>query len=203
MIKIFSLHKIIYLINNSKDFKPTQHAILVEIESIKKMNLIYTNLINEKKITEIYFFNTDIDLLFDYFSSMFKTIEAAGGLVKNNNNEWLFIFRNGKWDLPKGKIEKKEKIKAAAIREVQEECGVEDLTIVKELPSTYHIYFMEEKMILKRTFWFEMFCEHTSTLIPQLEEGITDVKWISEKGLKQIYDNTFESIIEVMKGIHR
>jgi hypothetical protein len=62
---------------------------------------------------------------------------------------------------------------------------------------------MEEKMILKRTFWFEMFCEHTSTLIPRLEEGITDVKWISEKGLKQIYDNTFESIIEVMKGIHR
>nr|MBA3704996.1 NUDIX domain-containing protein [Bacteroidota bacterium] len=162
---------------------------------------VYNELVSKSNVHEIYFFNKDLELLFNHFVSMFKIIEAAGGLVKNKNGQWLFIFRNGKWDLPKGKIEKKEAIKTAAIREVEEECGITGLTILKELPATYHTYSMEERAILKRTYWFEMNCDDSSKLKPQIEEGITDVKWLSKNELKQVYNNTYDSVKEVMSVI--
>jgi 8-oxo-dGTP pyrophosphatase MutT (NUDIX family) len=200
MIKIFSPDKIIYLINDLSVFKPSEDAILLSIQSAAGMRLEYNNLIKKKKLKEIYFFNEDLKILYRYFSDMFRVIGAAGGLVKNKKNEWLFIFRNGKWDLPKGKIEKGEEIKTAAIREVEEECGISGLTIVKELSTTYHTYFIKEKAILKPTYWFEMRCDDASALVPQTEEGITEVKWISKNNLQQMLDNTFESIKEVMKS---
>jgi ADP-ribose pyrophosphatase YjhB (NUDIX family) len=201
MIKIFSLNKTIFLVDDKALFKPAESAVLIDISSDKEMRLEYDKLISRNELTEIYFFNESNKRLLNYFSSMFRLIEAAGGLVKNKKNEWLFIFRNGKWDLPKGKIEKGEGIKKAAVREVEEECGIDGLSIVKELPSTYHTYFMEEKIILKRTYWFEMFCDSSSKLIPQAEEGITDVKWIASHNMKQVFDNTFESVKEVLREI--
>ncbi|MGQ0829546.1 MAG: NUDIX hydrolase, partial [Bacteroidota bacterium] len=183
MKKIFSINKIIYLINNPNDFQQKENAVYASIESEDEMRLIHDELINKNNIQEIYFFNKDQELLFRYFTSMFCIIEAAGGLVKNKKEEWLFIFRNNKWDLPKGKIEKKESIKTTAIREVEEECGIKGLTILKELPTTYHTYYLEEKAILKPTYWFEMYCNDTSKLKPQTEEGITDVKWLSKNDL--------------------
>lgn len=201
MIKIFSPNKIIYLINSRSVAKTDKNATLADISSKDEMRLMYAELVNKKDLQEIYFFNPDPELLFRYFSDQFKIIEAAGGLVRNQKNEFLFIFRNGKWDLPKGKIEKGEKIKTAAVREVEEECGIGELTIIKEITSTYHIYFINETAILKRTYWFEMTCGDDSKLIPQTEEGITEVKWIATKDLKQVYENTYESILEVLKEI--
>jgi 8-oxo-dGTP pyrophosphatase MutT (NUDIX family) len=201
MIKIFSLNKIIYLINSQSSFKVGEDSILASIRSADEMRLMYDELVNKNSLREIYFFNESSDQLFAYFTSMFRVIEAAGGLVKNKKGEWLFIFRNGKWDLPKGKVEKRETIEVAAVREVEEECGIGGLTIIKELPRTYHTYYMEEKAILKRTYWFEMNCNDTSALTPQIEEGITDVKWLSKKDLQQVYHNTYESVKEVIKLI--
>lgn len=198
MIKIFSLNKIIYLVNNQAGFKPKEDAILVGVESADDMFLKYNKLINKNNLNEIYFFNENLHYLFNYFSAMFRIIEAAGGLVQNNKGDYLFIFRNGKWDLPKGKIEKGEGIKAAAIREVEEECGISGLIIIRELSPTYHTYIMEEKAILKRTYWFEMLCDETSDLVPQIEEGITEVQWIASENLSMVYNNTFESIKEVL-----
>jgi 8-oxo-dGTP pyrophosphatase MutT (NUDIX family) len=198
MIKIFSFDKTIYLINSASLFKPEEGSILLDIHSAGEIQTKYNKLMNKKKLNEIYFFNENPKQLFSYFSAMFRIIEAAGGLVKNKKNETLFIFRNGKWDLPKGKIEKGEGVKIAAVREVQEECGISGLTIIKELPSTYHTYFMEEKAILKRTHWFEMRCDEASALVPQTEEGITQVKWIASNDLKQVIDNTYESIKDVI-----
>jgi len=201
MKKIFSLNKTIFLVDDKDLFKPKEGAIFVDISSDIEMRLEYNKLINKIELNEIYFFNESNKRLFNYFSSMFRIIEAAGGLVKNKKKEWLFIFRNGKWDLPKGKIEKGEGVKHAAVREVEEECGIDGLSIIKELPSTYHTYFMEEKNILKRTYWFEMFCDSSSKLIPQVEEGITDVKWIASDNMKQVFDNTYDSVKEVIKEI--
>jgi ADP-ribose pyrophosphatase YjhB (NUDIX family) len=201
MIKVFCPDKIIYLLNDQQFFKTKERTIFATIQSEEEMRLIYNELITKNNLNEIYFFNESIEQLFRYFSSMFRTIEAAGGLVKNEKGEWLFIFRNGKWDLPKGKIEKNESIETAAIREVEEECGITDLTIIKELPATYHTYSLEEKNILKRTYWFEMTCKDRSELIPQLEEGITEVKWLSKNDLKQVYENTYESVKEVVSVI--
>lgn len=200
MIKIFSPNKIIYLIASKDLAILKKNTLISDIGTKDQMRLKYFEFVHNDDLDEIYFFNPDPELLLRYFSSQFKIIDAAGGLVRNKVGEWLFIFRNGKWDLPKGKIEKGEKIRSAAIREVQEECGIGELHIIQEIPSTYHIYYINETAILKRTYWFEMTSTDTSKLIPQTEEGITEVKWIASKNLKQVYENTYESVKEVLKN---
>jgi ADP-ribose pyrophosphatase YjhB (NUDIX family) len=132
------------------------------------------------------------------FESHFQVIEAAGGLVLNPEGEVLFIYRLGKWDLPKGKIEKGELVEAAAIREVSEECGVSELTILKSLPVTYHTYSQRSARILKKTYWFEMKVKNKSKLVPQKEEGITEAKWMNTNELKSAMKNTFPSVQDVV-----
>ncbi len=201
MIKVFSLNKTIYLIDNKNLYKPGSKSILEPVTSEAEMRKKYEALFRQQDIDEAYFLNDKLENLLTFFSAMFKIIEAAGGLVQNEEGKWLFIFRNGKWDLPKGKIEKGEKVKTAAIREVEEECGISKLQIVKELSSTYHTYFMEEKQVLKRTYWFEMTCADTSALVPQVEEGITDVQWLAKSEFKKVKTNTYESILDVLKAL--
>ena len=202
MVKVFSLNKTICLTSNLMDYQQKKDTVLVKIHSLDELKMMYDELVTKNQFIEVYYYHENEKLLLSSFSLAFKVIEAAGGLVKNKKGEYLFIFRNGKWDLPKGKIEKGEGIKTAAIREVEEECGIGKLKIVKELESTYHTYHAEEKAILKRTYWFEMLCEDDSKLIPQKEEGITDVKWIAKKDLQEVNENTFDSIKEVMKNVH-
>ncbi len=133
-----------------------------------------------------------------HFFSFFKIIEAAGGVVKNENNEILVIFRNGKWDLPKGKIEKdKETFKQAAIREVQEETGLKTLNITGKLMTTYHLYFKKERMVLKPTYWFEMFAESSNRLTPAETENISMVAWVKKEDLPGILSNTYNSLKEL------
>ena len=183
------------------DYQQKEDTVLVTIHSLDEMQMMYDELVNKNQFLEVYFYHENEKLLLTTFSSAFKVIEAAGGLVKNKKGEYLFIFRNEKWDLPKGKLDKGETAKNAAVREVEEECGVGKLKIVKELESTYHTYHEEEKAILKKTYWFEMSCEDDAKLVPQKEEGITEVKWLSKNELDQFYENTYESIKEVLKHI--
>lgn len=201
MIKIFFPDKIIYLIKDKRKYAEKKSAVLQVIESSAEMRRAYDELVGKKSVKEIYFFNENEEQLFAYFSKLFKVIDAAGGLVKNKQNQWLFIFRHNKWDLPKGKLEKNESITDAAMREVEEECGITGLSIVKQLPATYHIYFLENKAVLKRTYWFEMSCTDESPLVPQAEEGITDVRWFAKSDLKNVWNNTFESVRDVMSLI--
>jgi 8-oxo-dGTP pyrophosphatase MutT (NUDIX family) len=126
-------------------------------------------------------------------------IEAAGGLVTNQNGEHLFIYRNGKWDLPKGKIEKKEKTRIAAVREVEEECGIKVTKLEEKICKTYHTYIYKGEVVLKKTHWFKMRYKGNAKLVPQLEEGITDVKWFKNEDVPTIINNTFPSIIDVLE----
>ena len=132
------------------------------------------------------------------FTSNYKLVEAAGGLVKNQNGDWLFIYRNGIWDLPKGKLEKGESIEECAVREVAEECGIEEPTITRKLTTTYHTYTLKGERILKPTYWYVMKSADTSKLIPQTEEGITEVKWVATKDAIELAKNSFGSIKEVV-----
>ena len=118
--------------------------------------------------------------------------------MKITKNEVLFIFRNNTWDLPKGKVEKGEGLAAAAIREVEEECGLNGPTITNELVSTYHTYETNGKKFLKRTCWYTMKYEKNHVLIPQIEEGITKVEWINKNQLEVCTDDTYESIKAVV-----
>lgn len=200
MIKIVTPHKIVYLIDNQQDLP--KNSSVTTISSQPEMRKEYQKQVIENPETRaIYFYNSDLKLLFGYFSGLFTLIEAAGGLVSNPKEEWLFIFRHGKWDLPKGKIEKGEAIETAAIREVKEECGIKKLKIINALTPTYHTYSLKDKEVLKRTYWFEMSSNDTSALIPQTEEGITEVKWVKPALFEQIHHNTYELIKDVMKNI--
>ena len=125
-------------------------------------------------------------------------IEAAGGLVKNDNGLYLFIYRNDKWDLPKGKIEKDEKVKVAAVREVEEECGITVNKLGGKICKTYHAYISKGEVVLKKTHWFAMKHKGEEKLKPQVEEGITDVRWFKPNYIDAITENTFPSIIDVL-----
>lgn len=138
------------------------------------------------------------ELEFQKFITTFELIEAGGGVVTNPNGEVLMIFRNGRWDLPKGKLEKGETIEQCAIREVQEECGVDRLTLGSFRTHTYHIYELKGKHVLKKSWWWNMSCDDHSKLIPQTEEGITDVAWIGTQEMAECLSNTYFTITDVM-----
>ncbi|MBB5634300.1 8-oxo-dGTP pyrophosphatase MutT (NUDIX family) [Pedobacter cryoconitis] len=143
---------------------------------------------------------TDPKLFFKQLKAGLTVIKAAGGLVMNAKEEYLFIFRNKKWDLPKGKVEKGEGIKEAGKREVEEECGVKINTNDERLCKTYHVYEMGTKLVLKRTNWYSMTVKGSPKLIPQKEEGITKAEWLTAADLKPVLKNTYPSIIDVLKA---
>jgi 8-oxo-dGTP pyrophosphatase MutT (NUDIX family) len=154
---------------------------------------------NSKQIS---LFHPDPGTFFQLFRSVFLEVPAAGGVVKSENR-LLFIFRNGKWDLPKGKIDKGETPPEAALREVSEECGISGQQIEKQLPSTFHIYpspylKTKGKWIFKETYWFEMVYNDTGETIPQQEEGITEVKWFRKNELDEVLANTYENLKQII-----
>nr|WP_068892680.1 NUDIX domain-containing protein [Pedobacter panaciterrae] len=138
--------------------------------------------------------------LFQKIKKSCELIKAAGGLVKNARGNYLFIFRNKKWDLPKGKVEKDEKMKEAGLREVEEECGVKIFTNDEKLCKTYHVYTLGSKLVLKKTNWYSMTVKGEPKLIPQKEEGITKASWLSKLELNQVLKNTYPSIVQVLEA---
>ena len=124
----------------------------------------------------------------------FPEITAAGGKVINQNSEILFIYRNKKWDLPKGKAEKNENISQTALREVIEETGIKNLSIVKPLEKTYHIFKRRNNHYLKSTYWFEMYSDYTGKFKPQKKEGISRVEWIGVENLESVLPKSYANI---------
>ena len=137
--------------------------------------------------------------LWNKFKKIFVTIEAAGGLVKNNSGEYLMIFRNGKWDLPKGKLEKKETYQMAAMREVEEECGIGGLSITHKLSTTYHIYELDGWDLMKHSYWFAMVTDSNAAPKPQAEEGIEKAVWAKPDEIKTYTDNMYLSVRDVLQ----
>lgn len=144
--------------------------------------------------------------LLNQFRSALKNIDAAGGVVCRGDR-LLFIFRKGKWDLPKGKIDDGENAEEAAVREVEEECGITGHKISKRLPSTYHIYqspYKENKgqWIFKETFWYEMEYQGGANGKPQQEEGISEVQWFKKDQLDIVWENTYGNLKQII-GLYR
>ena len=133
------------------------------------------------------------------FCANYMLIEAAGGLIYNAKDQLLMIFRNGKWDLPKGKLEIGENIEQCAIREVEEECGILGLTITQQLEETYHTYELNKKEILKCTYWFKMKSSFKGDFKPQINEGITAVNWVDKEDVSERLENSFGNIVELLK----
>lgn len=157
-------------------------------------------LLRNDSVDEINIYYHNLEKLWKEFKKYFHYLEAAGGIVKNKNNEILFIHRLDKWDLPKGKVEEGETTESAALREVEEECGINNLKLLNFLTQTYHIYFQDD-IKLKATYWYTMSYDGNQELIPQTEEGIGIAEWKSKEDLPEILKNTYENIRIVLNKI--
>ena len=144
------------------------------------------------------FYHHDLVELQKAFFKKFTVIQAAGGLVKNEQNEVLLIFRRGKWDLPKGKLDKGEKLEDCATREVEEETGLQNVQLTAPLTITYHTYHEGSRFILKESHWYTMSVKGQQTLIPQTTEGIQEIKWVKRNELTPYIDNCFPSVKDVL-----
>ena len=165
---------------------------------------IAVDLLENTSTPEINIYGENPTEIWEEFSTMFKKIEAAGGIVKNNEEKILFIYRLGRWDLPKGKLEPNEKLDEAALREVEEETGLQELVLEKFVNTTFHIYKEKrdgkEVKILKGTHWFKMQYIGNEIPKPQIEEGITKVEWINAEEIREkVFPNTFNNIKLILK----
>ncbi|AZA90367.1 Predicted NTP pyrophosphohydrolase [Chryseobacterium nakagawai] len=160
---------------------------------------IALDLLENTSVNELNVYGENIDEIWQEFQKLFRIIEAAGGLVIKPGGEMLFIRRLGKWDLPKGKMEKGESREESAVREIEEETGLRDVELIQFINTTYHIYIERNgEKILKCTHWFEMNFNGEDTSKPQIEEGITEVAW---KNISQIEDEVFPSTFQNIKLI--
>lgn len=167
-------------------------------QEIIDLKLIY-NLIKKSNQTQFLFLCKNVKTTLKKFSKSIRLIEAAGGLVRNERKECLVIFRNGVWDLPKGKIEEGEKTRKAALREVEEECGIKVKKAGRKICKTYHIYQQRnQELALKKTHWYRMKAEGQDKLKPQKEEGITKACWFTKEKISVLTKNTYPSIIDVL-----
>lgn len=199
MYKVFIKDKRIVFTNNQQYVDNVESELRLRFFSSDLTTILLDLLQRAKRLQEIVIIVDDVENAFNQFKSSFTLIEAAGGVVKNNQNKTLFIYRLNNWDLPKGKIEKGEQIEEAAIREVEEECAVTGLKIVKPLNDSYHIYHLNDNPILKKTYWFEMQTDFDGKLIPQTEEGIEKVEWFTNEQIKEIaLKNTYSSIADFL-----
>ena len=199
-IQIYFNNKFIKL--SSNDIQNSQN------QAIKKSYLLNDNKLNFNKIIDEFLFDpsndnikivsSDLNSLLELFKSKFYYIEAAGGFIEKDS-EFLFIHRQGIWDLPKGKLEKGETIKNAAIRECEEECGIKQLSITKQLSSSFHLYKYKKGFALKQSYWFYMKSDYSKKLTPQIEEDIDEVKWFSKHEIETIIINhTYYTIRDVI-----
>ena len=196
MYKVF-IENIALHIVEEKDLIPNDAIIIYEgrLELIQKS--LFSLLEVKNNELPIFLVSPFPEVTFSKLFEEYDFVEAAGGIVKRKET-YLFIKRNGCWDIPKGKLDEGEIPEEAAVREIEEECGIEAPKIEKFLGLTYHTYLYKGKPTIKKTYWYSLSYDGVKNLKGQLEEGITKVKWFKEEELDKIRKNTFASIIEVM-----
>lgn len=201
MIKINFLEKRIYITSNHSELIETLgvNNAFVVFELTKPKIASILNMLKDTSIENILIVG-DEQLNFDLLKQTLKSIIAAGGIVFNESDEILFIYRRKKWDLPKGKLDDGEQIDECALREVMEETGVKDLIIEKLLCETYHLYEEKGKMIFKTTYWYIMRSKDI-LLKPQAEEGIDLAVWATKSQVVEYMKNTYETIRELIQKV--
>lgn len=189
MYKVFVNDKPLFLTNEVAKETDFQLFLLESVDIEQVIIKMFQN-----KIQKAYLYYPDEKAILKKVKEKIPVCKAGGGLVYNKAGDVLFIFRNGKWDLPKGGIEKGEEIEDTAIREVEEETGVKNLKITHKLQKTYHVFKRGGKYKLKVTHWYEMRTDFTGTPKPQANEGIEKVAWLNPEEIKEALKNSYENI---------
>jgi 8-oxo-dGTP pyrophosphatase MutT (NUDIX family) len=198
MYKVFYKSNEIVFLRHGLEFPSSQHVhVLLNPENRQLITALRSCFFEPTGINKLYILCNDPEAVFQNFVKSLFLIEAAGGIVTNNFQEWLLIKRSGVWDLPKGKVDTGETVRQAAVREVKEETGISSVSIVKELSPSYHIYPMDDEWVFKRTYWFLMLGSK-DRLKPQKEEKISEAIWINEQALKKVIPHMYPSLLNVV-----
>jgi len=171
---------------------------------IDELNVHTVNtMIHEMQLEKVHagvFLHPDLEELKHAFYRKFELIRAGGGLVLDEQVRALLIFRRGKWDLPKGKQDEGESIEECAVREVQEETGLQTLSLKKPLPVTYHTYHQGARFVLKESYWFLMHTPGTPVLTPQAEEDILEARWMPKSAIPAYLPQCYPSVRELLEA---
>lgn len=202
MYKVFLNDREIVIAEPADQNMFQQFEVFENLQTVVEVKNWFSKFINETKTNALIIQDNPDEFMTAVFSQAFTLIEAAGGVLKRNN-QFLFIFRNEKWDLPKGKIDAGEKPEEAAIREVEEECGIQGHQIIKSLPPTWHIYQSTWKgsageWILKKTHWFEMKYTGIENGTPETGENISEIRWFEKGEFGLILQNTYANLKSII-----
>jgi 8-oxo-dGTP pyrophosphatase MutT (NUDIX family) len=189
MYKVFVNDKPLFLTNEISKETNFQFFLLESVDIVQLIVKIFQN-----KVQKAYLYHPDEKEIMKTLKSKIPVSKAGGGLVYNKKGQVLFIFRGGKWDLPKGGTEKGEEIEDTAMREVEEETGVNKLTITKKLQKTYHVFRRNGTYRLKITHWFEMQSDFEGTPVGQIEEGIEKAVWLHPSEMPEVLKHSYENI---------
>ena len=204
MYKVFINETPLILINTEgvlPEWKNDDNILVTKYLGKKKFLHNYIDLLEKsKRYHKVVIFHNNLDEIWHDFTSLYKTIEAAGGVVFNEKKEVLFIYRLSFWDLPKGKIEKGEVPEEAAIREVQEETGLVYITLSDHIINTYHTYIHKEKRVLKKSYWFKMDTLDWQ-LTPQYSEDIEKAEWVNLSQFLTDSPKTYNNILDVLNCV--
>ena len=172
MYKVFVNESQLILTNKLSDIASNKYFLLNQKSIRAAIDLLAKN-----KVSIAYIYHPNNEEILNKFTKKIPLVVAAGGVVTNREGKVLFIYRNNKWDLPKGKIDKGETLEECALREVAEEAGVQGLKIENILKTTYHVFKRNGTYKLKEVHWFAMKTSYKGELVGQLDEGIEKVRW--------------------------
>ena len=202
-IKIYFQDKPLFLCDNIDEaIQPYIHhddsVFIDELDSHAVKSMIHE--MQQPNVHAGVYLHNNLDELKKAFLKKFTLVRAAGGFIKNEKKDLLMIFRKGKWDLPKGKLDKGETLEECVVREVKEETGLKTVQLIAPLTMTYHTYHEGSRFILKETSWYRMMADSKQVLIPQKDEDINDAKWINEKELKECLKNSWHAIEDIVNA---
>lgn len=201
MYKVFSNEKSIVLTDDLANYRSGYDTLFLKYVAKEGLSLALNLLDKSEGINQLTIYHANLDELWAEFKSLYQFVEAAGGVVSNEASETLFIRKRERWDLPKGKMDAGEKPETTALREVKEECGVNDLSVGNKLTSTYHIYEQTNVAFLKETHWYQMNSTFQGDLKGDDSEGITAVEWVGDDKMDQVLSDTYPAIRQLLQSL--
>lgn len=200
MYKVFFDNRTLFFTDQFEKYYQSYDGLFVRYLNEIQLAYVIELFRNVSEIRNVFIIHPEVEPAFEAFRTFFREVEAAGGLVFNEKGQVLVIHRRGKWDLPKGKVEKCEKVITTAVREVEEECGIQAPRAGDLLHISYHSYIREGVMFLKKTYWYRMDHPSSPEPVPQTKEDITEARWLDPSDLDLVTSNTYPSILEVLQA---
>ena len=198
MYKVFFKDRTVYFGDDFSKVFENNNGLFYKYNNLQELTEVVHAFYLLNTIDKLFIFHHDILTLFEEFKACFSYIDAAGGVVLKPDGTFLVMKRDGLWDLPKGKLEKGESAKIAALREVEEETGLKNLTVKQPILSTFHTYQITEDMHLKKIKWYEMHYSGEAEPVPEIAENITEIRWVEPGKTDFIRKNTYPSVLDVL-----